>query len=383
MELPNYKNGSIVNLMSSIGEALGTKCIYDELSLLRSKDLKDSKNIVLIVLDGLGYEYLKDKNSILNKGLKGKITSVFPPTTASAITTFVTGLAPQQHAFTGWFMHLKELGTVATTLLFNPRIGGQPFTTQDVEFKDILNLECFSERIEASSYLVTPEEIMGSDFTKANSKKSEILGYQNLDGFFSQIKKATNSHDERKYIFAYWPEFDSLSHEYGINSEEVKKHFWEIDKKISLFIDDIKGTKSTLIITADHGLIDTTKERTIELEDHPKLKECLTLPFCGEARLVYCYVHPSKAKQFEAYVKNNLNKFCNMRKSEELINNNYFGLFEPNPKLIDRVGDYALIMKENYVFTDKILNKREPFHIGNHGGVSKEEVFIPLVVFNE
>ena len=43
-------------------------------------------------------------------------TAANPPTTSAAITTFATGLAPQQHAVTGWFMHLKELGAVSTIL---------------------------------------------------------------------------------------------------------------------------------------------------------------------------------------------------------------------------------------------------------------------------
>lgn len=381
MELPNYKNGSIVNLMSSIGKALGTGSMYNELGLLPAKDLKDSKNIVLIVLDGLGYEYLKDKNSVLNENLRGKITSVFPSTTASAITTFATGAAPQQHAITGWFMHLKELGVVSAILPFNPRMGGRSFTAQGIKVEDILNLKCFSEKIKAHSYTVTYAEIMDSDFTKANSKRSEISGCKTLGGFFRQIRKAIASHAGRKYIYAYWPKFDSISHKYGINSKEAKEHFLEINKKISSFIDDIKGTNTALIITADHGLIDTTKKRMIKLEDHPKLKECLTLPFCGEPRSIYCYVHPSKTKQFEAYIKDKLNKFCSLRKSEEIIINNYFGSFKPNPRLIDRVGDYILIMKENYIFKDKILKQKEPFHIGNHGGVSKEEMHVPLIVF--
>ena len=228
MELPNYKNGSIVNLMSSIGKALGAKPIYEELSLLPAKDLKDAKNIVLIVLDGLGYEYLKNKNSILNKGLKGKITSVIPSTTAAAITTFVTGVAPQQHAITGWFMHFKELGVVSTILYFKPRMEGQPFTAQGVKVEDILDTRCFSEKIKTSSYMVTHAEIIDSDFLKANSKSSKILGHKTLGDFFLQIRKAIDSHAGRKYIYAYWSKFDSVSHEYGTNSKEAKKHFLEI-----------------------------------------------------------------------------------------------------------------------------------------------------------
>ena len=62
MGIPNYKDGSIVNLMSSIGGVMGYKSKYNQLKLLPSEKLKGSKNIVLLVVDGMCYNYLKDKN---------------------------------------------------------------------------------------------------------------------------------------------------------------------------------------------------------------------------------------------------------------------------------------------------------------------------------
>lgn len=380
MAKPDYQN-SIVNLMSSIAGAFGKKSEYQELKQLPSKELKDSKNIVLMVLDGLGYNYLINKNPVLNKNLRGKITSVFPPTTASAITTFVTGTAPQQHAFTGWFMLLKELGVVAKILPFSPRIGGSDFTHYEIKVEEILDVKSFSEKLGASSYIVQHKKITNSSFSKANSKKSKRFAYTTFNGFLKQTKKIINSHNQRKYIYAYWSEFDSISHEYGTNSKKAEKHFWEIDKKITAFVKSIKSTNTTLIITADHGFVDTPRERIIQLENHPKLRECLTLPLCGDSRTVYCYVHPTKTKQFETYARTKLSKVCKSYKSQELIKKGYFGLFEPNPKLIDRIGDYILIMKENYVFKDNILKQKKKFHIGRHSGMSEDEMFVPLIVF--
>jgi hypothetical protein len=39
-------------------------------------------------------------------------------------------------------------------------------------------------------------------------------------------------------------------------------------------------------------------------------------------------------------------------------------------------------MRENYIIKDFVLGEKERFHIGNHGGVSKEEMFVPLIVIN-
>ncbi|MCR4322643.1 MAG: alkaline phosphatase family protein [Candidatus Azambacteria bacterium] len=381
MEKPNYKNGSIVNLMSSVGGAFGVKSMYNELALLSAKELKDVRNVVLIVLDGLGYEFLISKESVLHEGLRGKITSVYPPTTSAAITTFATGVAPQQHAVTGWFMHLKEVGTVSTILRFCPRAGGAPFSAQGVSIIDVLDVKTLSSQMEVSAYEITRNDLIDSDYSAMVSEGKTVLGYDTLNGFFTQIKQAIQHHKKRKYIFAYWPSIDSLCHEYGTNSTEVNVHFRELDKKMKAFLRSIQGTDTTVIITADHGLIDVPKERVIKLADHPKLQEYLTLPFCGDSRTKYCYVHPAKAKQFEAYVKTKLRNYCEMHTSEDFIKKGYFGLFTQNPKLADRVGDYVLCMKENYIFFDEVLGENKHINKGNHAGGSKEEMFVPLVVF--
>lgn len=379
MVKPDYTN-SIVNLMSSIQGGFGKRSRYKELQQLPSKELKKSKNVVLMVFDGLGYEFLKRKESILAKNMRGKITSVFPPTTAAAITTFLTGTAPQQHAFTGWFMLLKELGIVSTILPFNPRIGGLSYTEQGIKVEQILGVPGLSQKIQECCYIIQPEKVVHSPFSKAVSKRARRIGYNTLNGFFRQIKKVILSHHRRKYIYAYWPMFDSLAHKYGINSTKTEKHFNGIDRRMRKFVKSIAGSNTTLLVTADHGHIDTSEDRVIKLEDHPALKECLTLPLCGEPRTVYCYVHPSKKKQFESYVRTKLKRYCTLYKSHDLISNNYYGLFQPNPQLIERIGDYILIMKENYILKDRILSQKRHFHVGNHGGISKEEMFVPLVV---
>lgn len=378
---PDYKDGSIVNLMSSISKYFGYKSKYKPLKILPASSFENSKNIILIIIDGLGFEFLKKKreNTIFVKYLVGPITSVFPSTTATAITTFVTGLPAQQHAVTGWFMNLKEIGIVSKILPFTSRAGDLELN-KFITLKDILNQKCFSDKIKVNSFIIQKKRIIDSDYNLATSGKSKRLSYISLDGFFKQIRKAAKSSNKRKYIYGYWPKFDSLSHDYGVNSKKVEKHFKELDRKLKKFLKDIEGTNSLIIITSDHGFIDTTKEKIIMLKQHPKLEECLTLPLCGEPRAVFCYVRPSKKKQFERYIKTKLKNICYLYKSEELVKKNYLGLFKPNKKLLDRIGDYIIILKDNYVLKDKILGEKRHYHIGAHGGVSKEEMIVPLII---
>ncbi len=314
------------------------------------------------------------------ENLKGKITSVFPSTTASAITTFFTGFPPQQHAVTGWFMLLKELGVVSRPLRFDPRCGGLSFSENGIKIEQILNVNPFSKKLKVKCYTINHSRITNTDYSKMVGGKSKSSGYSNITTFFKEIKKTILSNKKRKFIYAYWPKLDEICHEFGAFSPNSHTHFKEIDRRLELLIKSLEGTNTTIIITADHGFIDSKKSDLIRLEDHPKLAETLTLPLCGEPRLAFCYVRPSKTEQFESYAKRNLSGKVWMFKSEELIKKNFFGLYTPNKKLGERVGDYVLIPKKTYLIKDFLPNEKKGFQKGNHGGVSSEEMFVPLIV---
>jgi len=383
MFLPNYKNGSIVNLMSSITSACGDKPMYEPFDSIDSTELSKSKNILLVVIDGLGYEYLmaNGEGSIFSEYLHDKLTAVYPSTTAASITSFLTAVAPQQHAITGWFVYLKELGTISAILPFIPRYGENPFNSNEINTAMIFYQSNLFNNINRKSYIVTKKELINSAYNRTYNKESKMYLYKNsIKDFIKKIKKALKHNNEKKFIYAYWPEFDYLSHHFGANSNEVKEHFKELDEQFSNLLKSIHNIDTSILITADHGFIDTNESKTIYLKDHPELAETLTLPLSGDARNAYCYVRPSKTEKFESYILNNLNYACQLYKSEDLIKKNFFGLYEPNKKLFDRIGDYTLIMKENYIIKDFVLGEEEKSLIGHHGGMSKEEMFVPLIV---
>jgi predicted AlkP superfamily pyrophosphatase or phosphodiesterase len=380
MNKPNYKNGSIINLMSSIKKTLGGNHPYNPLSNFEIDKFKD-KNIILIVADGLGYEFLtkRQPKSFLNQHMHSKLTSVFPATTACAMTALSIGLPPQQHGLTGWYTYLKEIGSITTVLPFTTRKGFN-LKNLDINYEDIFNPESFFEDIGATSIVIKHEDYLHSEFSKVTDKNAISLGYTDFKSFFQRIKEGVEIDKNRKYIWAYWPLIDSLSHEFASDSREVQEHFEEFDKeieKLSLFL---KDKNTVILLTADHGLIDTKEEeKKILLENHPELVDTLTLPLSGEPRVAYCYVRPNRVEDFKNYVNTVLKNVCALYPSEELIKENYFGLYKPHPKLKDRVGDYTLIMKDNYIMKDLVLGEERRIFIGNHGGLSDEEFFVPLI----
>jgi predicted AlkP superfamily pyrophosphatase or phosphodiesterase len=380
MHLPNYKNGSIINLMSSILAAYGEESAYKPLRNMDIDTLRRSTNIVLLVIDGLGHEFLqRHVGSSFSRHPCQKITSVFPPTTATAITTFATALAPQQHAITGWFMHLKELGSVVKILPFTPRRNDRAPGFTDTSMKSILECNPISSRIHVDNFFFSPYYLHGSTYTRATSRGAEMIAYDSLSDCLTKLVEVVKANGKKKFLYVYWPELDTVCHSFGVGSPEAKAHFKELEQNTTRLIRELRGSRTTLLMTSDHGLIDTQEEDFINLNEHPDLAATLTLPLCGEPRVAYCYVHPSRVRKFHKYVSTKLSPYCTLHRSQELIKKNFFGLHRPNAKLFDRVGDYVLIMKHKYVIKDFILGETEHFLKANHGGVSREEMYVPLI----
>ena len=380
MRLPDYAGGSIVNLMASLEGASGGSPVYPELRLLPAKSVR-TKGVILLVLDGLGYQWIMrhGKKSALARHLRGSMTSMFPSTTAACVTTFATGVAAQQHAITGWFMHLREAGIVAAVLPFVTRLGKVPLA---LPARKVFSQQPLSSRLRCASYHVLPLELLigsGAGVTRALSGSATLVPFADMAGMFSELGQLA-SLKQRRYVYAYWPGFDSFCHHHGTAHRKVKEHFRELDRRFAQLVAELHGKDITLIVTADHGLLDTPRDRIVLLEKHPKLAECLSMPLCGESRLAYCYVRHSKAAQFERYVREHLAEECELWKAEDLVRKGAFGLFRQSRKLNPRIGDYILVMKENYVIRDFLPGEKRQVNRACHGGISPEETDVPLVV---
>ena len=379
MIAPDYQGGSIANLMTSIVQALGGgESQYPPLRALAPSAIA-SRNVVLFVIDGLGHENLiaNGRDGALMRQLKDRITSVFPSTTAAAITTFLTGAAPQQHGITGWFTYFRELGSVIAPLPYRPRHGGSALT---VPASMLFEHAPIFDRLQARSYVVAPERIAYSEFSKAHNGAAQILPFATLEQMFREVGRIVRAPGERRYLYAYWPDLDRLAHEYGIASREAMAHLGEIDAAFGEFLRAIAGSDTTVIVTADHGFIDARPEQAIVLDAHPELAQTLILPLCGEPRAAFCYVHADRQRQFADYVNTHLNQYAELYDSRHLIESGFFGLGPPHPRLLERIGDYTLVMKQDASIKDWLLGEKRYVHVGVHGGMSAREMYVPLVV---
>ncbi|NJN45288.1 MAG: alkaline phosphatase family protein [Candidatus Competibacteraceae bacterium] len=382
MTLPNYRDGNLVNLMSSLASGLGRKPgLYEPLSLLPPITVASATHVVLLLIDGLGYNYLQRQAQAFKPFLHGRLTSVFPTSTAPAITTLLTGVAPQQHGVTGWFMNLKELGSVAMILPFRPRWGGGFLSSAGTRINELIAAPPLCNSLQVSCHFVIHQDLQDSPYSVAGAGRAQRRGYEDLAGFFRTIRNIiTEQGRERSYIYAYWPMLDFLAHRHGIGSKTVKTHFQELEQGFVMLGEALRGTDTLLVATADHGFIDTAPRYKIRLEDHPQWMACLAAPLCGEPRVVYCYIRANKSADFERYVRENLSHACDCYPSEEVVERGWFGEGEPDPRLLARIGDYVLVTKERYVIKDTLPGEGFWADTGVHGGVSADEMLVPLLV---
>jgi hypothetical protein len=380
--LPDYQGNSIANLMSSLLTALGGEAPdCPPLRQLPPAKLESYTNLLLLVLDGLGYRFLAERGaSCLGSHLVGPITSVFPPTTVAAITTFLTGEAPQRHALTGWHMYFRELGAVLAILPGRPRYGGVGLSRAGVAVTELLETRSVFERIAVTSYQVAPESIARSDFNAALLGPARLRTFSSLSGLFERLTGILRTGRERSYIYAYWPELDAIGHAAGMGSASAQEHFEVLDAAFAAFLHGVRGTNSLIIVTADHGQIDTTAADRVTLDDHPALADSLLLPLCGEPRAAYCYVRCGRREHFERYVRQHLSDVAELWPSEALLERGLFGLGKPSPRLAPRIGDYTLLMKGHHVIKDWLPGERRYTQIGVHGGLSEAELYVPLVL---
>ncbi|MFZ4537378.1 alkaline phosphatase family protein [Propionivibrio sp.] len=379
--LPDYAGISIVNLMQSIAMACGsTPARYPQLGALPAAQLAAASHIVLLVIDGLGQRTLARHPACpnLQRHAIGTMTSVFPPTTASAITTFMTGLAPAQHGLTGWHMYLEEIDQTLAILPLTPRSGPVIILPEALPQR-LFNQRTLYQQLDRECWVLAPQSIAGSPFNAWHARGAHRVAYGSQPEMFSLIAGLLRETETPRFIYAYYPDLDTHSHRYGTDSEQAQETLASLDVMFGVLLRDVQGTDSWLIATADHGFIDCPPERVVSLDQHPQLAALLTRPLCGERRAACCYVSQARRLAFETCVRQRLNHCADLRLSAELITSGWFGPPPYHPHLASRVGDYTLVMKDNWTIKDWLPGERRYPMLGVHGGFSADEMTVPLI----
>jgi hypothetical protein len=378
---PDYNGRGIVNLMASLQAGLrGEEAAYPGCDLLPAAWVADHRKVILVVIDGLGYDYLRahPEAAWLNAHCAGDLSTVYPPTTASAITTFLTGDAPRQHGMVGWFQRFAAFPEVFALLPGYPRGGGEPLAARVGDLRTFLEHRPFSERLGVPAHLVSPAHIADSPYNRAHLGSAALQPYEGLEGLVSRCREIARRPDAA-YVYAYWHRLDQIGHEVGMHGPVAAAHLAEIDAALAGLAEDLRGTGSLLLVAADHGHLDTVPGRRLELNRYPDLLDCLDGPMSGEPRTAYCHVRAGQAARFERLAADLLGEVAELHRPEDLIAAGWFGPGRDHPHFRYALGDYVLLLRDGYAAYQRIQGETAHVQVGVHGGQSRAELRVPLV----
>ena len=375
MVRPDYAGNGFVNLVASLVEARGGAPRHPPLAGLSPAELQPATNIVFVIVDGLGDNYLQANGAGGQMAMRrrGAISAVFPSTTASAITTSFTGATPLEHGLTGWFTYFSAAACVGAPLPFKRR--GEKASLGVAPERIFVERSLF-DTLGVRSIVVSYRPIVDSQYNVHHCGSAERRAYDDLAGFLDETVNAVKSGVQRKFIYAYWPQFDALAHQYGVASAEVRAHFAQLDAMFGELLARLRGTDTLVVLTADHGFMDSPDAESVELP--AALAALLRFPLCGERRIAFCHVQDKKV--FLGKAQDFFADRAQVRFSGELVDEGWFGTGRAHAHFAERIGDVALVMQGRGTVKDWVSGEPRHLHIGNHGGMSEDEMRIPLVV---
>ncbi len=379
---PDYAGGSIVNLTSSLARHFDV--IPAAAPLKEKLALQGVETIVLFIADGLGQWQLEkhiagghmpNLKGLLEDSRSSTLTSVFPSTTMAAVTGMHMAATPAQTGWLGYTMWLEEVNAVTEM------IGQQDMAAQrKLEQPDFLkNTQAIYGKLEQrgiGAFSVAPIEYRGTWLNQWYWEGAMQYGYLTTNTLPSISNQALR-YNEQKMIVVYWADYDTICHQYGPSSDEASDEISALDNAIARLIKRIpKNGKTAFVLTADHGQTDLLEKGTVYLEQQRDLMPCLKSAPAGDRLCRTFRVKPGMLEE----ARDMLEVTSHTMLASEAWEAGLFGGLPNQETFYQRVGDLIALPRDSkqlcYTYPGK--NQSRP-HKGSHGGLSKEEMIVPLI----
>lgn len=379
--VPDYGSGGLFGLVRSIGAFLdgGPWRLPQVEGAYDGND--QAPVVVFLLIDGLGDRFLRSFGcgSVLHAHRVRALTSVFPSTTASAVTTVLSGLAPAAHGLTGWFVRDRRFGGVIAPLPTRTRTGralrGAALAERFFPYPSLF------VRRERPSVFVNPRSLAHSTYSRRHGRGAETAPYRGLDGMLDAIADAVAKLRAAGggYVHAYYPMFDALCHQHGCTSGAAIAEFGRIDDAFAKLLGRLAGSGTHVVASADHGFIDSPSPRLVRLDRDGAVRRMLAAPLFGERRASFCAVRPGAEREFEAFAADRLAGKGVVVRSAALATAGFFGPGPRHHRLAERIGTHALLMEPGWTVCDRVRGEHLHRMIGVHGGLSPDEMRVPLI----
>ncbi len=360
------------------------------------------RNVVFFYFDAFGWQNLSRllKSSPLlsramDQGVISKLTSQYPSSTAVHVTTTFTGLPPGQSGVYEWFQYEPKLGQVIVPLKQqfahsrDRQLSEAGFGAVDLLPTRRFFAELRAEKIETT--VIISKHYANSPYNLEAARGSSCLEFDHvIEGLKLLRAKLNEPGLNRRYIYFYYDGLDKVSHEFGPESVQARTEAYDILAEVERAFADHESFASgdtVLLLSADHGHAPINAARTFYLDrKYPELVKRLQHSVAGEPiapagsrRNFYLHVKEEYLDRTEHDLAEILKGIADVQRSSRLIEE---GLFGPKPyseAFLARVGNLAILpyRGESVFWSQNGMFER--YYLGEHGGMSPEEMEIPLV----
>lgn len=339
-----------------------------------SAALPRAESAVLVVIDGLGAVSLRGHaghaRSLTAAMTKKDIAqTVFPTTTAAALTSLTTGVWPGEHGLVGYRVRDPERDVLVNQLSGWETDGLDPLSWQGAptvfERASAAGRETFAVGLSAYAHSgFTRATLRGATFVPAATPEERV-----------EVAYSLAEEHPGSLVYCYLPEVDKAGHKYGVASAEWVAALERIDGALALRIPPRVG----VIVTSDHGMVDVPAHRQVVLEaEHLAGIRHVG----GEPRMLHLYTEPDiDAAQVTARLRRDLEGAADVLTRDEAVQAGLFGpvLHEQNR---GRIGDMLVIATGARALYDGTAeDQRNRGMVGQHGALTPEETRVPFLRF--
>jgi hypothetical protein len=356
--LPTYDAGCISNVVPALLAPPG------EAPAWLPAPAVDAERVVLLVIDGLGWEQLGERRHLaptLAGMAGGAITAVAPSTTATALTSITTGLPPGEHGVVGYRMAVH--GEVLNVLRWSTTAGDARSSIPP------LKIQGHSAFLGQRPPVITRAEFATSGFTQAHLDGVRFTGYRTLGTLAAEVARLCRQGEP--FVYGYYEGLDKVSHEYGLGEQYDEELRW-IDHLVATTLDRIPAG-TTLVITADHGQVETgddVRRLPGEVLAHVAMQS-------GEGRFRWLHARPGRATALLDAARSTMGDLAWVRSRDEAIAEGWYGPVVTEAAS-SRLGDVCLAAKGTVAFEDP-LDTGPYVLVGRHGSLTPAEMLVPLL----
>lgn len=359
----------------------------------------DVETVVFVLLDGFGYDEwtrVAEGPSLprrfAERGALTPLTSIYPSETAAAFTSIHTGRPPIEHGLLGWFQYLDAIERDVVTLPFTT-LEGTPITALDpsLDGTDLFDATPLSARVAETSLsyeAILPESIVDSAYSRAVFEGANRTGYESSAAFADRLRATVEAADGPTFVHGYEPSIDAAAHEAGLTSQRCRRTMRDVLAGLqSSLVDDLSpsvAAKTLLVVTADHGLVDTDPTENVDVTEWPSWP-ALRRTFrtdgagaprepTGSPRNMHVHVRPDRREAARSRLDAAVDGEVYAR--SWAVEAGLFGAGSPSTTFDRRCGDLVAIHRNRGL----CWRAADLEHIGMHGGLTRAEMLVPFAV---